>query len=269
MMYCASCGHQLQEYPVPYDFEHTHYDAPQPSYKQPYQQPYQHPHPHYPAHAGHHYHSRGWFIGGTIGSFITAISAILLGVLFLMYVISYGEFEGAWLPFFVIALLLFTVGALMKAMGCYGFYRVYGSHFGILAMVFGIIGTVLFLALALVSINHYESSYNYYSYSYYWLGVEVWIGMIFAGIMFILSGIAFIMVKDYTGVKGATISTGIIQIVAGGMLIGLLGYVGAAWFLLACAEFISGIVFAKANQHSPYQYPGQESYHRARQPPWM
>ena len=211
-----------------------------------------------------------------------AIASVLLGLFYLLWVFSgsYRLYDDEMYLYYMIFIsaILFVVGSILIGIGFVGFSKLYNSIYGYVPMIFGIVSSVLFLLFMFLSLEYRYSSgyYPYYDgYSYHYLNVLwLYIGHILIGVFAILTGVGLLVVRKKTGYRGPCIASGTIFIVAGSMLIGFLGFIGAAWFLLASAGFVAMVVFMKAKlvpppEPQPYGYPGypEQQYPQQQYPP--
>lgn len=194
-------------------------------------------------------------VAGGIGSYMLAISSILLGILPLLNWVDEGNplsFSSYWMfLLFVIAAIMFVISCSILLAGFYGFFKYYKSSLALATIVFIILGATMMLLFTILSLNIETSSSYRYSYTYYEMSMTIWGGHIFAGIMAIFMGVSFLIIGKRIGFRGASYAAGTIFIVAGCMLIGLLGFIGVAWFMLAAAGFIAGTLFLIAKPMDP------------------
>ena len=107
-------------------------------------------------------------LAGGIGSFLIAISAIILGILPI-----YGMMQEGWMEFesfgiylmFIIASIIFMAGAFILIGGLYGMFKHYGSYQGLVALMFSIVSPLVLLVFTIIAISEesYSSYYNHYS----------------------------------------------------------------------------------------------------------
>ncbi len=191
---------------------------------------------------------RGLFITGAAGSVLMGVMAIVLG---LIPLINWWDrdgqldFNGDAVGLYYIGALVLFVGSILTGIGLAGFYRNYRNASGIVGVVFATIFSTLFFIFTLFS-------FDYYRYNVYDVGIEIWFAQIFAGIMLIGMGTAFLLAGKHTGRRGTGIAAGTLFIVAGSMLIPMLGFLGIAWFILTAGAFVATYFFAKAPAYSKY-----------------
>ena len=217
---------------------------------------------------------RGMFTAGAVGSLLVAIMAILIGIFTLILVLEYDDLDNDIMALLAITTIIFLIGSIIMSIGFLGFSRSYGSHMGVVALIFGIIAPILLFFFTVISYEYsYYSGYYYYnSYSYYYLNIfALWLGHIMIGVMLILMGVSSLLVGKHTGRRGTSIAAGTLLIVSGGMCIGLLGFIGVAWFLLSAAAFVQAALFLRAPGRSQNNPPQQQPapYGYAPPPPPM
>ena len=176
------------------------------------------------------------FVLGAVGGFLAAG--------FLIPYAIFGGFAGFFGFFFgfgfsrILGLALdvaLFVSLLLHLFALWGFWRNYGSQMGIASFAFGIVALVLFLVAAIVS--NLASSFG--------LIVVILAGLILLGVMFILEGAAYIVVRLFVGSQGASIAAGILFVLAGAFICTLyFGFIGD--ILAVPATIIAGIVLLKA-----------------------
>jgi hypothetical protein len=190
--------------------------------------------------------SRSYFIIGGIGTIIMSIGALVLGIYFFINFGYYGYRDGDFILLFIgSGLLLF--GLILTGIGFFGFYKNYSSFMGLISFVFSIIGSVIYVAFTIFSINRGYGSY---------IGPEYIGAAVIIGICLILMGITFLLVKDFTMVKNLSSATGIYTLIVAGLFcsVFLVLVFGIAWFLLIVACPLMAMVFFLARL--PPRYAG-------------
>jgi hypothetical protein len=184
---------------------------------------------------------------GAIGSFFIAGVAILLGLMTLNILTNnFGMAFASDLIFimFIVSTMMFLVACVIKCIGYYGFFSAYGSSFGIVSLVIGVIAPLFLWIFTFMGINYHDRFY--FNGGLYHIEMQVWLGHLFVGVMLILMGISFILVRDFTNLSGASVAAGTLLIFAGALFIAGLGLYAVAWFILAAGEIAAGMVFAFA-----------------------
>ena len=285
MSYCRNCGLEIETFDCPI-CGYKNYEAKKPvEAKLPEQTKTNNVHPGHTnnAHPGHsnNVHSEhsknarsehsncarnsSHMLAGGIGSFMIALSAIILGILPI-----YGMMQEGWMRFesfgiyllFIIATITFMAGAFILIGGLYGMFKHYGSYQGLVALIFSIVSPLILLVFTLIAIGEethsYSSYYNSYSYSNYVIGTELWIGHLFIGIMFILIGISWRNIYFRVGLDQPNVPVGSMFILAGVLFMVMFGFTGIPWIIISVAGFSASVLFMLARsgtENIPYGRP--------------
>ncbi len=202
-------------------------------------------------------------LAGGIGSFMIAISAIILGILPIYNMMQ----ENGWMRFesfgiyllFIISTIIFMAGAFILIGGLYGMFKHYGSYQGLVALIFSIVSPLILLVFTLIAIGKENySSYYSHSHSYYVIGPELWIGHLFVGIMFILIGISWRNIYFRVGLDQPNVPVGSIFVLAGILFMVMFGFTGLPWIIISVAGFSASVLFMLARsgtENIPYGRP--------------
>jgi len=191
-------------------------------------------------------------MAGFTGSFLLGISAIILGLV-PMYNAIEGDvwsFESSLLYFLYIAgTFIFLIGSAVLAVGFYGLYKEYGSNLSLTVMIFNLVSPLILLIFTVAAIHH-EAYVGYnYSHAFYEIGISLWLGHLYVGIMFITMGLALRNLEFKLGVNGANIPVGSTFVVAGTMFILFMGIPGFAWIVVSVAAIVMATHFIIAKPY--------------------
>ncbi len=269
MSYCRNCGLEIETFDCPI-CGYKNYEAKKPvEPKRPEKEiKTNHAHPGNAdnVHSGHSNCARNssHMLAGGVGSFLIALSAIILGILPIYIMMQ----DGWWMRFesfgiyllFIIATILFMAGAFILIGGLYGMFKHYGSYQGLVALIFSIVSPLILLVFTIIAITEESRSsyYNSYAYSYYLIGTELWIGHLFIGIMFILIGISWRNIYFRVGLDQPNIPVGSMFILAGVLFMVMFGFIGIPWIIISVAGFSASVLFMLARsgtENIPYGRP--------------
>ena len=205
---------------------------------------------------------------GGIGSFLIAISGIILGILPM-----YLAMQNDWMRFesfgiyllFIFATILFMTGSGVLVGGLYGLFKHYGSYRGLVALIFTLVSPIILLIFTIIAIENYSSSSYYHSYDYYGIGTELWIGHLFVGIMFILIGLSWRNIYYKIGLDQPNVPVGSMFILAGFLFMVFAGFTGLPWIIISIAGFSSGVLFFLARSGTENIADGRPKY----RPYWL
>ena len=238
MTYCSNCGLIIESFDCPMcGYENLRSKKPEKVVNKPRPVEKQHSHKNCPKNSAH-------MLFGGIGSFMIAISGIVLGILPI-----YLAMQNDWMRFesfgiyllFIFATILFMAGSGVLIGGLYGLFKHYGSYRGLVALIFTLISPIILLIFTILSIennSYYSSSYHYYS-----IGPELWIGHMFVGIMFILIGMSWRNIYYKIGLDQPNVSVGSMFVLAGFMFMIFMGFIGLPWIVISIAGFSAGVLF--------------------------
>ncbi len=176
---------------------------------------------------------------GAVGHFLAAPIAIfygiILGGLFLGgFVFAYNR-----LDLIVLTTILFAA-IVVHLFGAFGFWRNYGPGIGLGAFVYGIVAGVLPPAGTILLYLGGPTTQGTLG------GLLFFVGILAVGVLFILEGVAFIVSRHFTAMRGLSVAVGILFIVAGSLMeTFFLAFVG--FFLLIPAFILGGIVMVRAH----------------------
>lgn len=210
-------------------------------------------------------------LAGAVGSFLMAISAVMLGILplYIMTQESWITFEsfGIYL-LFIISTMLLMAGSFILVGGLYGLFKHYGSYQALVASIFSIISPVLLMTFTIMGIQGESHSSYHYVYHSYNIGPELWIGHLFMGIMFILIGVSWRDIYFRIGLDQPNVPVGNMYIAAGFLFMVMIGFIGLPWIIISVAGFSAGTLFMLARsgtENIPYGRPRYRPYWV---PPW-
>ena len=259
MSYCRNCGLEIETFDCPI-CGYKNYEAKRPvEPKKPEETKTNNVHSEHSNSARNSSH----MLAGGIGSFMIAISAIILGILPI-----YSMIQGGWMRFesfgiyllFIISTITFMAGAFILIGGLFGLFKHYGSYQGLVALIFSIISPLILLVFTIIAITEqsYSSYYNSYSYQYYEIGPELWIGHLFVGIMFILIGISWRSIYLRIGLDQPNVPVGSMFVIAGVLFMVMFGFTGIPWIIISVAGFSASVLFMLARsgtENIPYGRP--------------
>lgn len=189
--------------------------------------------------------TRAPFLAGAVGHFLAAGGAIAYGI-GAVVAVSPGAFLILLAP-------IFSGALLVQLPGFWGFRRNYGSRMGLATFVYGLAAVTFFLIVNIILVAVVPGVF---------LGGVPLVLFIAAfvtlGALFILQGVAFILVRRFVGSAGLSLATGILFIIAGSFIAVILGIVLGGFFLLVVPMIMGGITLLLAPVPSlPVQYgPG-------------
>ena len=188
--------------------------------------------------------NRSLFTVGAVGHFIAAGMAIPFALFSLGF--GFGFFFGFFSLIATASGVMMAVGIVIQLIGFYGFWRNYGSRLGLATFIYGLVATAVFLAgVALATFSRGQS-----------LVLIIFPTIVILGVMFILDGVAFIVVRHYTN-PGAAIAAGVLYIIAGGFVCSVV-FAIVGGLILMPALIIGGIVLV--NAPIPMLYAPQAGY---------
>lgn len=268
MSYCRNCGLIIETFDCPicgyrnYEAKKPVSGEAKPAHEAPKPQKEIKTNNAHPRHT-HCARNSSHMLAGGIGSFMIAVSAIILGILPI-----YGMMQDGWMRFesfgiyllFIISTIIFMAGAFILIGGLYGMFKHYGSYQGLVALIFSIVSPLILMVFTLIAISResYSSYYNSYSYQYYEIGPELWLGHLFVGIMFILIGISWRNIYFRVGLDQPNVPVGSMFIVAGVLFMVMFGFTGLPWIIISVAGFSASVLFMLARsgtENIPYGRP--------------
>ena len=271
MSYCRNCGLEIETFDCPI-CGYKNYEAKKPvEEKKPEKEvKTKNIHPGHAdnVHPGHGKCARNssHMLAGGIGSFMIAVSAIILGILPIYIMIqddwTYFYSFGIYL-LFIIATITFMAGSFILIGGLYGLFKHYGSYQGLVALIFSIISPIILLVFTIIAIRYDYYSINHYS-DYYQIGTELWIGHLFIGIMFILIGISWRNIYFRIGLDQPNVPVGSLFILAGVLFMVMFGFTGIPWLIISVAGFSACVLFMLARsgtENIPYGRPRYVPYY--------
>lgn len=192
--------------------------------------------------------TRGPFVAGAVGHFLLAGGAVIFGI-----AAPFSFFPGGFLVFLFVAPIL-AGGLFVQLTGFWGFWRNYGSRTGLATFVYGLAAVVFFLiANVLVAVT---SPFGGFPGA---VPIILFIvAFVVLGALFILQGVAFILVRHFVRSPGLSLATGILFIITGSLIGLVLGAIFGGFFLLVVSTIMGGITLLLASVPSlgvPYQ-PG-------------
>ncbi len=197
--------------------------------------------------------NRSLFLVGAVGHFVAAGMAIPFALFSLGF--GFGFFFGFFSIFALASAVMMSVGLVIQLIGFYGFWRNYGSRLGLATFAYGLAATAVFLAATATETFNRNPFFVYIAAA----------GFVTIGVMFILDGAAFIVIRNYTN-PGASIAAGVLHIIAGGFVCSLL-FAVVGGILAMPALIIGGIVLVSAPV--PVLYAPRAAYGPAEpQPPF-
>ena len=264
MSYCRNCGLEIETFDCPI-CGYKNYEAKRPvEAKKPEETKTNNVHPRHTnnVHPGHSNCARNssHMLAGGVGSFMIAVSAIILGILPI-----YNMMQDGWMWFesfgiyllFIISTIIFMAGSFILIGGLYGMFKHYGSYQGLVALIFSIISPIILLVFTLIAIRYDYYSINHYS-DYYQIGQELWIGHLFVGIMFILIGISWRNIYFRVGLDQPNVPVGSMFVLAGVLFMTMFGFFGLPWIIISVAAFSACVLFMLARsgtENIPYGRP--------------
>jgi hypothetical protein len=203
-------------------------------------------------------------IGG-LGAIIMGLAATFLAIIPL-YGIMDGEFmrfeSDLTYVFIIFSTLLFVTGCALQGLGLYGLYRYYGSYIGLVAMIFSILAPVI---LAVITLGAIES-YTWGSYSYVTTAYDVhgtlWVGHLYVGIMFFITGLAWRRLDYRLGWDQPNLTVGNLYLISAILFLLFFGFAGIPWVIISATAMCAGVLFliAKPGIEPPlatWEAPGQ------------
>ncbi len=192
------------------------------------------------------------FVVGAAGAFFAAAMAIVYGIAVLTVLFTaYNGFFGIFAnPLGVILGTVFSGALLIHLFGLYGLWRNYGSTLAIATFVYGFIAVIVFLlanVLAPFSVQVQCFSYGYcVTSTALWGFLLVLLGLVLLGVLFILEGVSFLLIRRFTGMQNPALAGGIISIVGGSLIVSILMAFLGGFFVAAVALILEGFVLVKA-----------------------
>ncbi len=209
--------------------------------------------------------SRSLFTVGAVGHFVAAGMTIPFSLFTLGFGFGLGFSFGFFSLYPIATTVLMSVGLVVQRVAFYGLWRNYGTRLGLAAFVYGLAATVTFLAAVLaLGLQLFGGGPRPIVidpiFTYFAIG-----SFVAFGVMFILDGCAFILARHYMN-PGASISAGVLFIVAGGFVCSLL-FAFFGGLLAMPALIIGGIVLVTAPIPVTYAPPADYGSAHATLPP--
>ena len=195
--------------------------------------------------------TRFLFIIGAVGHFFSAAASVPFAVFgFGLGGLFFFRFFFFEIFLFLILGVLYFVGLLLHLFGFYGFWRNYGSQMGIATFAYGLAAVVIFLVGIVLGVIA--------SFSFFLLTL---VGFVALGVLFIVDGVTYIVVRHSMINLGTSIAAGVLFIVSGAFVCSLfLSFVGG---IIAVPAFIlGGIILLRSPMPgalpfpAPYAIPG-------------
>jgi hypothetical protein len=195
--------------------------------------------------------NRNFFIIGSIGSLLIAITTFFLGWSFsIPRDISFSSY-----PWWLIQLSILTsIGMIITAFGFYGFYRNYGTTLGLITSISLMIGSFwlpFFIFNSILDISWWEETP-------FRLGV-MFSGAIYTiGMCLVLMGAVLLNVKNITGARILSKTAGVAGIGSSLLFFAITPahVAGVAWFAFSASSIIMALVFFSAK---PYTENNEEN----------
>ncbi len=176
--------------------------------------------------------TRAPLIVGSVGHFLAVGGVIAYGIV--LYLSTFADS-------FVVLLFVgpFLAGTLLVQLsGFWGLRRNYGSRMGLATFSYGLIAVVLFLVA-----NTLFATFGPGTSTVIVLFVA---SLVALGIMFILQGIAFILVRHFMRSAGLSLATGILFIIVGSLIALVFTAIFGGFFALVAPMVMGGITLALA-----------------------
>jgi hypothetical protein len=203
--------------------------------------------------------NRIFFILGGIGTLIIAIVTFFLGWSFsIPRHNSFGSYPW-WLVF---NSLLMVVGMTITSFGFYGFYRNYGTLWGLITSTVLVIGSFFVFFLVFYSIH--EMQWWQWENVRFGLDIEFGFALLVIAFCLVLMGVVLLNVKNLSGVKTLSAISGTLNIVVSLLFFSIFpaSRIGIAWFGFSASSIIMAVVFFSAKLYSeeyeekiPHFYP--------------
>jgi len=191
--------------------------------------------------------SRSPFLVGATGHFFAAAMCIVYGIAVLL--LSFFFYFGLSLIGLILEVILF-VALVLHLVGFYGLWRNYGSGMAGATFAYGLVASIFFMIASVLSL------FAFGGYSYYvWAIILVIVSYVMLGVMFILEGVAFLVVRRFTSLPGAAIAAGVLFIIGGSFVTSILLAFYGGFFVLAPALIIGGVVLVKSPVPGLGAYP--------------
>lgn len=199
--------------------------------------------------------SRSPFLVGATGHFFAAAMCIVYGIAVLL--LSFFFYFGLSLIGLILEVILF-VALVLHLVGFYGLWRNYGSGMAGATFAYGLVASIFFMVASVLSMFAYQYlcyGYNCYPTLSFWGLILVLVSYVMLGVMFILEGVAFLVVRRFTSLPGAAIAAGVLFIIGGSFVTSILLAFYGGFFVLAPALIIGGVVLVKSPVPGLGAYP--------------
>lgn len=204
--------------------------------------------------------TRWLFRLGSTGHFIAAAASIPIGIFLSFLLIGGGGYDLAR-GFLVFGLL--SIGIFLCSFGSYGFWRDYRLKIAAVALGTQIAASLFLVVSSLearVACDEPGDCYRGFGASALFV-----VGFLVLGLSSIIEGVGIVAVGSFTRHTLTACAAGVLLIVAGAILMSLLLVIYGAFFVLAAAHLVSGIVVdsvpdpPRGEMDGPFRRPPETS----------